>query len=213
MKKGFTIVEILGVIVIITILLLIAIPIYNGVRERINESVYESKIKEVLSKSEVYSEETNKYFFDIKTLIEEGYLTADNELEEYIDPRNGRNMVCDIIIVKDQEEIEIRKSEICYTKEELESIYGYVKLIVTDEKGTALESTKEWYKKEKVWIRYLIQKENIEVEEIHWSGEEEKICTKEDLSACEAYEIETSSVKNVIVRLNAKLKQKENNHK
>ncbi len=210
MKKGFTMIELLGVIVISCILILIAVPIYNGIKKSINESLYESKIKEVLSKSEVYKEETNKYFFDIKTLIEEGYLTADNELEEYIDPRNGRNMVCDIIIVKDQEEIEIRKSEICYTKEELESIYGYVKLIVTDEKGTSLESTKEWYKKEKVWIRYLIQKENIEVEEIHWSGEEEKICTKEDLSACEAYEIETSSVKNVIVRLNAKLKQKEN---
>lgn len=210
MKKGFTMIELLGVIVISCILILIAVPIYNGIKKSINESVYESKIKEVLSKSEVYSEETNKYFFDIKTLIEEGYLTADNELEEYIDPRNGRNMVCDIIIVKDQEEIEIRKSEICYTKEELESIYGYVKLIVTDEKGTSLESTKEWYKKEKVWIRYLIQKENIEVEEIHWSGEEEKTCTKENLSACETYEIETSSVKNVIVRLNAKLKQKEN---
>ena len=103
MKKGFTMIELLGVIVISCILILIAVPIYNGIKKSINESLYESKIKEVLSKSEVYKEETNKYFFDIKTLIEEGYLTADNELEEYIDPRNGRYMVCDIIIVKDQD--------------------------------------------------------------------------------------------------------------
>ena len=46
MKKGFTLIEVMATIVILAIILLIAVPIYNGVRENINESIYNSKIED-----------------------------------------------------------------------------------------------------------------------------------------------------------------------
>ena len=51
LKKGFTLIEVMATIVILAVILLIAVPIYNGVRENINESIYNSKIEEVLSKA------------------------------------------------------------------------------------------------------------------------------------------------------------------
>ena len=124
MKKGFTLVEILATVVIITVVLLIAIPIYNGISNSIKESIYQSKIKEVLAKSTSYASEQNKFVFDIKTLIQNGSITADNELGEFIDPRSNRDMQCDIInvVYKDnQYNATITESDKCYTEEELVS--------------------------------------------------------------------------------------------
>lgn len=204
MKKGFTMIELLGVIVIITILLLIAIPIYNVIRGNINESVYESKIKEVLSKSESFAEEKNTYYFDIKTLIEEGILSADNELLEFIDPRDGRNMACDIITVKKEQngfQADVRKSDVCYSKEELETIYGYVKLKIVDENENKIEPIDGWIKKPEVGIIYELQKENLQVKNVRWSGEEELNCTKENLGNCRKYKVNTSSIKNTTITI------------
>lgn len=53
MKKGFTLIEVMATIVILAIVLIIAVPVYNGVRDRINENIYESKIQEVLAKLRV----------------------------------------------------------------------------------------------------------------------------------------------------------------
>ena len=47
MKKGFTLVEMLAVILILGIILLIGVPIYQGIQKSTNESIYESKIANV----------------------------------------------------------------------------------------------------------------------------------------------------------------------
>ena len=51
MKKGFTLIELLAVIAIMAIILLIAVPVYNGVQTSVKESIYHSKIEEVLAKA------------------------------------------------------------------------------------------------------------------------------------------------------------------
>ena len=63
MKKGFTLIEVLGVIVILAVILLIAFPTYTVVRERINESIYESKRQNILSNANQYASETNRQVF------------------------------------------------------------------------------------------------------------------------------------------------------
>jgi len=210
-KKGFTLIELMGVIVILAILLLVAAPIYNGVTENIKKSVYESKIREVLAKSETYAEETGKMVFDIRRLIKEGRLTADNELEEFIDPRNGRNMACDIINVRVENasfHASIRESEICYSIDELESMYGMIHLKLVDEEGkeiNPIEGTK-WLKKDKVYVTYELHNESVEIESLLWNGEQELHCEKENIKNCEKYEVNASSIKSVIVRLRATLK-------
>ena len=142
MNKGFTLVEIMATIVILAVVLLIAVPIYNGVRNSINENIYESKIKEVLAKAESYASENHAFVFDIKTLIEAGEISADNETGIFVDPRTGRDMRCDVINALYKEnhyEVSITESDICYSLEELENLYGIVNLKLYNQEDKEIE--------------------------------------------------------------------------
>ena len=215
MKKGFTLVELMAALVIISILLLIAVPVYNGVRENVNKSIYESKIAEVKSKAMGYASETNRTVMDVKTLISEGLITADNEAGEYNDPRDGRSMLCDIINViykNNQYEASITESETCYEMEELENLFGMIQLKVYKDEGLTEEikpvEETEWYTEPVVYVSYELKSEYQEyeeyIEEISWIGEEPKNCSKEsnNIGECKAYNpIETSEIKNVGIRV------------
>ena len=164
MKKGFTLVEVLVTLAILTVLLLIAVPVYINVQSGINESVYQSKIKEVLSKAEAFASETNRIVFDVETLIEEGDILADNEIGEYIDPRTGRDMRCDIIQLfyrNNRYEAIITESNICYDSTELEDLYGMVELElydINDQKLEKIEGT-DWQKENTIKVKYRVKDE------------------------------------------------------
>ena len=205
--------EILATIVIITVILLIAVPIYNGVSNNIKESIYQSKIEEVLAKSTSYASEQNKFVFDIKTLIQNGSITADNELGEFIDPRSNRDMQCDIInvVYKDnQYNASITESSECFEEEELEKLYGIVELTIEDENKNEIPKIEgtEWLNKSEVYVSYKI-KENYQeyqdsITSITWLGEAEKSCNKDNLEECERYLVTSEEIKNVVVSLQIK---------
>ena len=58
-NKGFTFVELLSVIVVLGIIVLIAMPVYNSVRSRLEKRNYENKIKLIEVAAAKYSEDTN----------------------------------------------------------------------------------------------------------------------------------------------------------
>ena len=215
MKKGFTLVELMAALVIISILLLIAVPVYNGVRTNVNKSIYESKVAEIKSKAISYASETNRTVMDVKTLISEGLITADNEAGEYNDPRDGRSMLCDIINViykNNQYEANITESEKCYELEELENLYGMVNIKVYKDANLTEElnpvEVTEWYTEPVIYVGYELKSDYQEyagyIESISWVGEEPKDCSKENnnLASCQSYNpIETSEIKNVGIRV------------
>ena len=215
MKKGFTLIEILVTIVILTVVLLIAVPVYTGVSNNIKESIYESKIKEVLTKAESYASETNAFVFDIKTLIKEGKLIADSELGDYRDPRNRRDMQCDIInvVYKDfKYHVSIQESDVCYSLEELENLYGIFELKlydVNDEEIEKIEGT-EWIKHNVVKVKYHLKNEyeNYEKFIVHmdWLGDEVKSCDINNLEECSEYVVTTDEIKNVTVSVQIRFK-------
>ena len=212
MKKGFTLIEVLAALVLMSVIILIAVPVYTGVRESVNESIYESKVEEVLARATSYASETNRMVFDVETLIEEGLISADNERGDFVDPRDGRSMLCDIIQVVFQDNqfvANIIVSEICYDDEELENLYGMIELkLYKDENLTeeieSIEGT-EWIKESKVYVTYELKEgyESYEevIESIVWVGEDEKSCERENKSECKSYQITTSEIKNVGVRV------------
>ena len=51
------------------LLLLMAVPIYTGITDSINEKLKNAKMHNVLLKSEVYASESGRIVFDIQTLI------------------------------------------------------------------------------------------------------------------------------------------------
>ena len=80
--RGFTIVELLVVIVVIGILASITIVSYNGVTSRANTSSAQSSAQGVAQKVEVYNVETGGYPYAISSL------TADSTKTYYISPTN-----------------------------------------------------------------------------------------------------------------------------
>lgn len=94
MNKGFTLVELIAVISLISILVIITTPAYNTISKTIKKRNYESKQntieKQTLSyvekylKDEVYDSENKTICFTIEYLIQNGIIRSDSESDEYI---------------------------------------------------------------------------------------------------------------------------------
>lgn len=89
MKKGFTLVELLGVIIIMAIIILIATTGYGKIAESTKQKSYESLVKLIETKAANFADETGELITNVQKLVELGYLEGDNEQGEVIDPRDG----------------------------------------------------------------------------------------------------------------------------
>ena len=72
--EGFTLVEILIVVVIIGILATVAIPTYFKYVERGYASDAKVQIKNILQNAELYRQETSDWPTDVETMVAEGYI-------------------------------------------------------------------------------------------------------------------------------------------
>ena len=212
MKRGFTLVELLAVLVILAVLVALSVPTYYVVSNQIKESSYETKLENIISHAESYAENTNNFVFDVGTLIEQGLLEADNEAGEYLDPRNGRDMRCDIINVvfeNNQYVASVTESDTCYTDEELQNLFGMFEIVIYRPDGTKVEPIEgtDWIREQDIVLKYELKEEYKGYEQyitqVIWSGEQEKTCTS-DFSDCN-YEIHTDLIKNITVNLQVNL--------
>ena len=82
-KKGFTLVELIGVVVILGIIIGIAVPSYIAVSNNIKEKNYNQKIDNIKSKALEYATDNNveSITIPVKALIEEGYLAEEKQEE------------------------------------------------------------------------------------------------------------------------------------
>ncbi len=107
-KKGFTLVELLAVIVILAILITIAVPSTISISNRLKKNMYCKKIDSIEVEAKLYGEDRKDGFSErltlsdgnypsqkltVKSLIEAGYLKKDNQTAPYIlDPRDNSSM-------------------------------------------------------------------------------------------------------------------------
>lgn len=94
MNKGFTIVELLSVIVILGLLIIIVTPTYDTVSDNIKLKTYNSRKSEIKSqvisfvedyaKDVVYNGNNKTICFTPEFLIRNGIITSDSNKEEYI---------------------------------------------------------------------------------------------------------------------------------
>lgn len=106
-NKGFTLVELLGVIVILISILLIAIPTVTSSIERNKAKQKESKIELLLSNAQLYISDlkptTSICVITRSVLLENGYITKKMLLDPY---DNEKEIEGQIIYRKDEEGIE-----------------------------------------------------------------------------------------------------------
>lgn len=111
MNKGFTLVELIAVVVILSLLAIITTPAYTSVSNNIKTRNYTSKKntikKETLSyvekylKNEAYDGSQNKTLcFSVNYLIRNGIISSDNEKDEYIENNITGEKYVDEIFVK-----------------------------------------------------------------------------------------------------------------
>ena len=180
MRKGFTLVEMLAVVLILGIILLIGVPIYQGVQKSTNESIYNSKISNVLTKAEEYSEEHGVFIYDIRKMISLGLLTPDNEAGEFRDPRDNRSMLCDVIQVTLENGMYYANvstgynddgSVHCYSDDELKSMNSIVKINFYKERDGLEQFPSGWVKANHVYAGYeFIGSPEVSNVNVTWGG-------------------------------------------
>lgn len=117
-RKGFTLVELIAVITIMSLIAIITTPAYDSISKSIKTRNYESKKNTIKAhtlnyvekylKNEAYDGTTSKILcFSVNYLIKNGIISSDNEKEEYIENNvTGEKYLNDKIFVKIQYNID-----------------------------------------------------------------------------------------------------------
>lgn len=73
-KRGFTLVELMVVVIIIGILVAIAIPLYSGIQQKAKESACEANVRTISGAAAMYHAENGSFPADVVALVTDGYL-------------------------------------------------------------------------------------------------------------------------------------------
>lgn len=133
-KKGFTLVELLAVLVLISLLMGLAIPGINRISNNMKKKSYNQKIKLIESAAVLWGQDNKTRLqadtdcsseiskckkITIADLIKENYLDSDNNSGKYINPKNDKDMKdCVVFVYKQNKRVYAKfdnggDSEVC----------------------------------------------------------------------------------------------------
>ena len=139
-KKGFTLVELLSVIVLLGIIITIGLFSISSIRKAILDRQYKNLKTEIELAAEKYYQDTENTFFYVQTLIDEGYIKTDNSSLNIYSPIDSNIMNCYMINVVDGKATldDKKKNEECNAE-----IAGNYELKIIRENDKASD---KWYK-------------------------------------------------------------------
>jgi prepilin-type N-terminal cleavage/methylation domain-containing protein len=98
-KEGYTITELLAVLVILGILISIGVTAYNGIKKDVLETNYQNIVSLIKNAAVKYGNDTEDTLTNVDTLIKLGYLKADDESGNIYDPRDNSILNCHTISI------------------------------------------------------------------------------------------------------------------
>lgn len=93
-NKGFSLVELIGSLVILSLILLIAIPSITGISNIIKKNQRKNVISEIEINGARYAFETGETLFFVDDLVHYGYMDSDDEDDNIIDPISNESLNC-----------------------------------------------------------------------------------------------------------------------
>lgn len=105
-NKGFTLVELLGVIVIMAIIILMAVPAYNAIQRNMLKKQNEQIISYIELQAEKFITEENivsaynEYDITVGTILQYGFLDSDEDNKNVIYNAYGEDITCNIVTIK-----------------------------------------------------------------------------------------------------------------
>ena len=152
-KKGFTLVELLSVIVLLGIIITIGLFSISSIRKAILDRQYKNLKTEIELAAEKYYQDTESTIFYVQTLLDEGYIKADNSSLNIYSPVDSNIMNCYTINVVDEKATldDINKNKECNTE-----IAGNYELKIMREND---KTSDKWYKESEI-LSAVIKKDN-----------------------------------------------------
>lgn len=177
-RYGYTLVEVIGVIVILAIILAIATISYKSITEGIRKQAYKNKITYLEENAALYAYNTGYLSTNVMQLVEEGYITADNEKGEVISPLDNEIMNCHILVMSQEQDIfyGTYTDSIECDSSKIERINLNIDIEIYEAaNNTTLgkQIEKNIWTKEDVFLVAKLKKENIDkskIKEIIWSS-------------------------------------------
>ena len=108
MNKGFTLVELLGTIVILAIIMAIAVPSITSISETIKERQREHLIEKIEIAAAKYAYDTGETVVFVETLVTEGYLDG-KEYDVVEDPLTNNILNCYVVEMEKQKDYYVAK--------------------------------------------------------------------------------------------------------
>ena len=143
-KKGFTLMELLSVIVLLGIIITIGLFSISSIRKAILDRQYKNLKTEIELAAEKYYQDTESTIFYVQTLLDEGYIKADNSSLNIYSPVDSNIMNCYTINVVDEK---ATLDDIIKNKECNAEIAGNYELKIVRENN---KTSDKWYKESEI---------------------------------------------------------------
>ena len=140
-RKGFTLTELIAVIVILTVIVLIAVPAYTAIRKRMLETQYENTVSLIETAAVKYAAKNGTNITNVEEIIEAGLIETDDGTNIF-DPRDKSSMNCYLIEINYESgnyKTKLLEKEACDLSS-VEGDYTKINIIATGlETGTTYE--------------------------------------------------------------------------
>jgi prepilin-type N-terminal cleavage/methylation domain-containing protein len=104
-KKGFTLVELLATLMLLSVVSIVAVTGYKSISTRVKKQQYENKVSYIENQAANFASDTGFLSTNVDYLVSLGYVEADNNKDEVINPIDKTSMNCNIVTITQEEDI------------------------------------------------------------------------------------------------------------